>query len=160
MDIVRAALEDGRRRYSDAHFVHYNRYHSEYNPEGNRYEPVPDRGLKFDYILPFSVFTHVHRNELIELVGQLRSMLAPDGMLAFTFTDPSYDTGLSLFPSGRYMLKLLMVLRQNGFLSLLVHDRFAKDPTWDNIELIMKQYAVLYPVMMYLGIDLGDRPVS
>lgn len=113
MDIVRAALEDGRKRYPDAHFVHYNRYNSEYNPEGTRYEPVPDCGLKFDFILPFSVFTHIHRSELLDLVAQLRSQLAPDGVLAFTFTDPGYDTGLSIFPSGHYMLKLLTVLRRD-----------------------------------------------
>ncbi len=112
MDIVREALEDGRKRHPDAHFVHYDRYHSEYNPEGTRYEPVPDCGREFDFILPFSVFTHIHRNELLELVAQLRRMLAPHGILAFTFTDPSYDTGLSIFPSGRYMLKLLKMLKR------------------------------------------------
>lgn len=44
-----------------------------------------------------------------------------------------------------------------AFLSLLVHDRFEAEPTWENIEPIMKQYAVLYPVMKNMGIDLGDE---
>lgn len=43
------------------------------------------------------------------------------------------------------------------FLSLLVHDRFDKEPTWDNIQPIMEQYAVLYPVMKAMGIDLGNE---
>jgi hypothetical protein len=42
-------------------------------------------------------------------------------------------------------------------LSLLVHDAFDKQPTWENIQPIMSQYAVLYPVMKSMGIDLGDR---
>ncbi len=45
----------------------------------------------------------------------------------------------------------------NSFLSLLVHDRFDKAPTWENIQPIMAQYAVLYPVMKNMGIDLGDK---
>jgi len=32
---------------------------------------------------------------MLELVAQLRSMLAPGGVLAFTFTDPSYDRALT-----------------------------------------------------------------
>jgi SAM-dependent methyltransferase len=125
MDITQEALRDGRRRYPKAHFVHYNRYHSEYNPEGARYEPVPDCGLHFDFILPFSVFTHTHRSELVELVAQLRKMLAPGGRLAFTFTDPSYDTGSPSFPSGRYMLKLLKVLKRT-YSSLDVETTYQK----------------------------------
>lgn len=117
MDIVREALDDGRRQFPQAHFVHYNRYHSEYNPSGIRYEQVPDCGLKFDFILAFSVFTHTHQKEIHELVAQLRRMLEPNGTLAFTFTDPSYDTGLSSLPSGRYMRKLLKML-QSDFPSL------------------------------------------
>jgi hypothetical protein len=35
----------------------------------------------------------------------------------------------------------------NTFLSVLVFDAFEQDPTWENIQPIMKQYAVLYPFM-------------
>ena len=113
MDIVRAALAHGQARFPAAHFVHYDRYHSEYNPGGTHHEPVPDVGIRFDYVLAFSVFTHIDHTELLDLVSQLRRLLAPDGILAFTFTDPSYDTGLSIFPSGRYMLKLLKALQRD-----------------------------------------------
>ena len=53
MDIARPALDQGRRQFPQAHFIHYNRYHSEYNPSGLRYAPVPDCGLKFDLSCPF-----------------------------------------------------------------------------------------------------------
>lgn len=111
VDIVRTALQAGERQFPSAHFVHYDRYNSEYNPGGTRHLPVPDLGLKFDFILPFSVFTHIHQRELLDLVNQLRAMLKPEGILAFTFTDPSFDTGNSEFPRGRYMLKLLAALK-------------------------------------------------
>lgn len=95
LDVDREALDQGRRRFPRAHFVHFDRYSSEYNPEGTRRLPVPDLGLRFDFILAFSVFTHTHQAEMLELVGQLRRMLEPDGRLAFTFTDPTYDRSLS-----------------------------------------------------------------
>jgi hypothetical protein len=52
---------------------------------------VPDLGQRFDIILAYSVFTHTSRGELRELVRQLRSLLADDGVLAFTFVDPDFD---------------------------------------------------------------------
>jgi hypothetical protein len=95
LDVTKPAIEQGQRSFPRAHFVHYNRYSSYFNPDGVPYLPVPDLGLRFDIILAFSVFTHTHRNEMFELVGQLRSKLSPQGVLAFTFYDPSYDQSLS-----------------------------------------------------------------
>ena len=95
IDLNMDVVEQGRRTCPQAHFVHYNRYNSQYNPNGIRYLPVPDCGVKFDIILAFSVFTHTDRSEMVELVGSLRNMLAPKGVLAFTFDDPHYDRSLS-----------------------------------------------------------------
>jgi SAM-dependent methyltransferase len=109
LDLNRQVVEQGRASFPRAHFVHYDRYSSQYNPEGVRHLPVPDLGLKFDIILAFSVFTHTHRNEMLELVGQLRGALAPGGVLAFTFCDPSYDRSLSApeLPAGSDVRKIL-----------------------------------------------------
>ena len=109
LDLNREVLEIGRRDFPRAHFIHYDRYSSQYNPDGFRHLPVPDLGLKFDIIMAFSVFTHTHKNEMLELVGQLRDMLVPGGVLAFTFTDPSYDRSLSApeLPSGTDVRKML-----------------------------------------------------
>lgn len=109
IDLNVDVVEQGRRTYPRAHFVHYNRYSPQYNPNGVRYLPVPDCGLKFDIILAFSVFTHTDRSEMLELVGSLRSMLASEGALAFTFSDPHYDRSLSdpALPSGSAMRRHL-----------------------------------------------------
>jgi len=109
VDLNQIVIEEGRRQFPRAHFVHYNRYSSEFNPAGVRYLPIPDCGLKFDIILAFSVFTHMHQSDLLELVGQLRNMLRPQGVLAFTFCDPSYDRSLSdpALPSGTDVRKNL-----------------------------------------------------
>lgn len=109
LDLNRGAIEQGQRSFSRAHFHHYNRYSSQYNPDGVRHLPVPDLGLKFDIILAFSVFTHTHRDEMLELTGQLRNLLRGEGVFAFTFTDPSYDRSLSNpeLPSGTDVRKML-----------------------------------------------------
>src|ERR1700682_1608696 len=109
LDLNQAVIEQGRRDFPQAHFSHYNRYSSQYNPDGIRNLPVPDLGLNFDIILAFSVFTHTHQTEMLELVEQLRCVLRPEGVLAFTFTDPSYDRSLSApdLPSGTDVRKIL-----------------------------------------------------
>src|SRR5262249_1520868 len=95
LDINRNVVEQGQREFPRAHFIHYNRYISQYNPNGARHLPVPACDVKFDFILAFSVFTHVHQSELIDLTGQLRVFLAANGVLAFTFCDARYDRSLS-----------------------------------------------------------------
>jgi len=95
IDINPAVIAQGRLTYPRAHFVHFNRYSPQYNPHGVRHLPIPDCGVKFDIIMAFSVFTHVDLHEMTVLVGGLRRMLAPGGVLAFTFFDPKYDRSLS-----------------------------------------------------------------
>ncbi len=95
LDVTHKAIEIGRRHFPRAHFVHYDRYSSYFNPNGVRNLPVPDLGLKFDIVLAFSVFTHTHQKEMLDLVEQLRRMLTPRGVLAFTFSDPRYDRSLA-----------------------------------------------------------------
>jgi SAM-dependent methyltransferase len=90
LDVVRDAVEEGRERFPDAHFVHYDRYNCSFNPEGTAGLQVPRMGVEFDFVLAYSVFTHTGRAEMDELVSQLRALLAPGGALAFTFIDPHH----------------------------------------------------------------------
>ena len=136
VDLNRAVIEQGRRTYPRAHFVHFNRYSPQYNPKGIRHLPLPKcDGGKFDFILGFSVFTHVDVTEMIETVAALRRMLAPEGVLAFTFYDPHYDRSLSdpaQLPGAtvlRYLGKLgqlEMVKRAQWFVT--IDDRLFLEP--------------------------------
>ena len=109
LDLNRQALELGAEHFPHAHFCHYDRYSSEYNPDGIRDLQIPDLGLKFDIILAFSVFTHTHQDEMLELVEQLCDKLTLPGVLAFTFTDPSYERTLSdpSLPPGTDVRKMM-----------------------------------------------------
>lgn len=94
VDVVGEAIEEGRRTFPDAHWAHYNRYNRSFNPEGVVDLPVPDFGVKFDFILAYSVFTHTTLEEMQDIVGQLEKLLAPGGRLAFTFIDPHWRENL------------------------------------------------------------------
>ena len=94
VDVVADAMEEGRRLFPDAHFVHYNRYNRSFNPEGVVDLPIPDLGVRFDFILSYSVFTHTTLDEMTDLVSQLEAFLAPGGALAFTFIDPHWRSNL------------------------------------------------------------------
>src|SRR5271169_3652854 len=92
VDVIREALDEGRKRFPQSHWIHYNRYNCSFNPEGIEGMPIPDVGIAFDIILAYSVFTHTTREEMHDLVGQLLVRLAPGGTLAFTFIDPHYNS--------------------------------------------------------------------
>jgi hypothetical protein len=90
VDVSEDGLAAGRARFPHAHFVHYDRYNINFNPGGSRSAEIPPLGRQFDYILAYSVFTHVDVPEMDELIGKLMSMLSPSGALAFTFIDPFF----------------------------------------------------------------------
>jgi Methyltransferase domain len=90
LDVVKDAIEEGRRAFPRAQWFHYDRYNCAFNPDGIRDAAIPDLGVEFDFILAYSVFTHTTREEMHDLVAQLRARLAPGGALAFTFEDPHY----------------------------------------------------------------------
>ena len=116
VDLNPAVIAQGQSLYPRAHFVHFNRYSSQYNPQGVRHQPIPDcGGVKFDFVVAFSVFTHVDEKEMVELVRSLRRMLAAGGVLAFTFFEPRYDRSLSdpALPRGSNVLRNLGARRND-----------------------------------------------
>jgi hypothetical protein len=92
MDIARAAIAQGQADYPDAHWLFYDRYSFYYNPRGVPGLAIPDPGTRFDIIAAYSVFTSTRVAEMVTLVRQLEALLAPDGVLAFTFIDPHYHS--------------------------------------------------------------------
>jgi hypothetical protein len=91
LDVIGEAIEEGRKTFPDANFIHYDRYNCSFNPEGVRELPVPDLGVEFDFILAYSVFTHTTFEEMKELVAQLRQH---GRTVAFTFIDPQWNGNL------------------------------------------------------------------
>ena len=94
VDVVKDAIEEGRRMFPAAHWAHYDRYNCSFNPDGVVDLAIPDLGTEFDIILAYSVFTHTTLEEMLDLVSQLRAQLVPGGKLAFTFIDPHWQDNL------------------------------------------------------------------
>jgi len=94
LDVIGDAIEEGRKQFPDANFIHYDRYNCSFNPEGVRNLPVSEFGVEFDFIVAYSVFTHTTLAEMNDLLRQLQERLAPRGVLAFTFIDPHWNDNL------------------------------------------------------------------
>ncbi len=90
IDVSRDAIAAGRKAAPAAHFIFYDRYNFEYNPDGIRNLAIPTNGNRFDFVLALSVFTHTPQSEMLELVKNLEHVLNRGGRLAFTFFDPNY----------------------------------------------------------------------
>ncbi|HEV7892805.1 MAG TPA: class I SAM-dependent methyltransferase [Pyrinomonadaceae bacterium] len=90
IDIDEEALRIGRRRYPEAHWLHYDRYCFFFNPRGAPFLKLPPIEQRFDYILAYSVFTNTPTADMLDLVEQLRALLKEGGALAFTFIDPRH----------------------------------------------------------------------
>ena len=94
LDVIREAIDEGRKTFPQAHWFHYDRYNPSFNPDGTIDLPVPEMGVEFDVILAYSVFTHTAWEETKDLIEQLRALLALGGVLAFTFIDPQWESNL------------------------------------------------------------------
>lgn len=90
IDVIREAVEKGRLLYPKAHWLFYDRYNFAFNPGGVPGLSIPEPGRRFDVIVAYSVFTSTPRDEMVELMGQLRAFLMDDGVLAFSFIDPHF----------------------------------------------------------------------
>jgi 2-polyprenyl-3-methyl-5-hydroxy-6-metoxy-1,4-benzoquinol methylase len=118
MDVIREALEEGRRRFPQAHWIHYDRYNCSFNPEGTLELTVPDIGVEFDMILAYSVFTHTTREEMHDIVGQLQARLAPGGALAFSFIDPHFNSWPGTYRGNNLRWRLEKVRQANPALDV------------------------------------------
>jgi hypothetical protein len=106
VDVIIEAIDEGRTQFPEAHWVHYNRYNCSFNPEGTVDILIPELGVEFDFILAYSVFTHTAREEMHDLVGQLRARLKPRGTLAFTFVDPHHSSWPATYPGNNLRWRL------------------------------------------------------
>jgi len=113
VDVIREALDEGRKRFPQAHWIHYDRYNCSFNPEGIEGMLIPDMGIAFDMILAYSVFTHTTREDMHNLIEQLQARLAPGGALAFTFIDPHYNAWPETYSGSNLRWRLEKIHERN-----------------------------------------------
>ena len=114
VDIVKEAIEKGKASFPKSNWIFYDRYCFSFNPYGIRNLPVPDLKQTFDYILAFSVFTNTTESDMLQLVRQLESMLAENGVLAFTFLDPFYFPWPAKDPRNNFQWRVDLEIERNN----------------------------------------------
>lgn len=68
IDIVETAIIQGRTEFSNAKFIHNNRYNWMYNHSGNKDLIFPNVDKNQDYIWAYSVFSHTDLDEFIQTI--------------------------------------------------------------------------------------------
>lgn len=80
VDINHKSMLEGKERFPNAKWIHYNRYNPMYNPKGNKKE-FPDLNEKYDLIYSYSVFSHTAYEDLIEFIQFFKTKLNKDGVM-------------------------------------------------------------------------------
>lgn len=91
LEVDKEATEIGKKQHPGAHFHWFDRYSCYDNVKGKVGLPVPFAPESFDVIISFSVFTHVSKPDMVDLITQLMTCLKPGGYLGFTFFDTFYN---------------------------------------------------------------------
>jgi hypothetical protein len=130
VDVLKEALEEGRKRFPQSHWVHFNRYNRSFNPEGIEDLQVPDMGTRFDFILAYSVFTHTTKEEMHSMVEDLQSHLVPGGVLAFTFFDPHYRSLPGIYNGNNLQWRLEQANARNPGFAVKPLLEQSRDAAW------------------------------
>jgi len=84
IDVDNGALDEGRKLFPNATFIHYNGYNCAYNPNGVK-NLKPNLNQKYSNIISYSVFTHTTEDDMLDTVRWLYDHLEPGGKLMATF---------------------------------------------------------------------------
>jgi SAM-dependent methyltransferase len=106
VDVSPDGIAEGKRAFPRANWIWWDRYNVNFHPAGVRGAPLPAFAEKFDFIVSYSVFTHLDAVEAEEFTGQLLALLAPGGAFAFTFIDPHFHSWPEDYPGTNLMWRL------------------------------------------------------
>jgi 2-polyprenyl-3-methyl-5-hydroxy-6-metoxy-1,4-benzoquinol methylase len=85
IDIILMAIETAKVKHPNQKFIHYDKWHQSWNPDGNKKIKVSDViDEKFDVIICYSVFTHNTIEQTKEELNDLKKLLNPKGVILFT----------------------------------------------------------------------------
>jgi SAM-dependent methyltransferase len=85
VDLNRPSIEQARLQHPRFNFIHYDKWHPSYNPNGIQDLKITDFvDDKFDVIIAYSVFTHLSLTQAKQEIDNLLEVLAPGGKLMFT----------------------------------------------------------------------------
>jgi len=103
IDVSPDAIAKGKQDFPRAHWILYDRYNINFNPTGSRLVNIPALDQRFDYIVAYSVFTHMDVGEMDYLTEQLMAMLNLGGAFAFSFIDHNFHSWPDEYPGNNLM---------------------------------------------------------
>jgi SAM-dependent methyltransferase len=85
VDIMQLSINTAKNNHPDCNFIHYNKWHQAYNPNGDKTLNLSDVFTeKFDVIICYSVFTHSTLEQAKDELKDLQKLLNPNGVILFT----------------------------------------------------------------------------
>jgi len=100
IDIDKLALEDGKKMFPKANFIHYDRFNICYNQTGAK-NIWPNLDIKFNYIVSYSVITHTDKDDMIDTIEWLYSLLLNNGKMFITYLSKHNDIAKKFFYNKR-----------------------------------------------------------
>jgi 2-polyprenyl-3-methyl-5-hydroxy-6-metoxy-1,4-benzoquinol methylase len=106
IDVSADGVAKGKQDFPKAHWILYDRYNINFNPSGSRSVDIPSLEQEFDYILAYSVFTHLDVAEMDHITERLMTLLKPGGAFAFTFIDHQFQPWPDKYAGNNLMWRL------------------------------------------------------
>jgi len=101
IDVDNDALDEGRKLFPNATFIHYDGYNCAYNPNGQK-NLRPTLTQKFSNIISYSVFTHTTEDDMLDSVAWLYDQLEPGGKIMATFCSADNTRAIVFNTINRY----------------------------------------------------------
>jgi len=89
IDVDADALADGRTKFPEANWIHYNAYSQVYNKLGEEQLRYPFEANTFDYVFAYSVHSHTTYEQMLFDVSEQVRVLKPGGKCVTTVVDYS-----------------------------------------------------------------------
>jgi hypothetical protein len=144
IDVSADGIAAGKRDFPNAHWFHYDRYNINFNPSGAASLDLPEFAQRFDYILAYSVFTHMDVWEMDYFTSRLLALLNPGGAFAFTFIDHNFVSWPGEYAGNNLMWRLDR-MKPSGKADAGIVDR-VKEADWFRLTGDTRVY-------------LGDEPI-
>jgi 2-polyprenyl-3-methyl-5-hydroxy-6-metoxy-1,4-benzoquinol methylase len=144
IDLNENSIKLAKELHPNYNFVHYNKWHSSFNPNGVKNLNAKDViDLKFDVIIAYSVFTHTSVEETESELAMLKQMLTPNGKILFTiWTDEIFEHFYN-FAYNKYDKSLTPI-----DFSTLTYDKYVY---WVDYEYVIKdEYSLNHPCELSL----------
>jgi SAM-dependent methyltransferase len=149
IEACREAVTVGRREFPKAHWIFYDGHNDSFNPIGQKGLPLPETGQRFDFILAYSVFTHIVPSEMRRLVRELHARLADGGVLAFTFIDPFLHSWPGEYAGTNFRWRLDRINRDGPKVDATRAERIVRGAPWfvlaDDAEVWVASERVIRP---------------